>query len=445
MSKKQRSEAEQDWLDDHDDDGRFYAGEQADAMKHHLAETYSAQGEREGEMTSEGNLSLAPLALPDELRKSQHGKVGAFADAFNVYCIPMDRTLKAVGRVQDLVSSGAPQVPHELDGAQRKAFHLLDDHKDQEAKEDYKEWRDARKRSASSLHEALGVQSALHDAHKRWNKARLILERRAKEKMLHAAEDKRDRLQAVIDLATGVVDVVRKTAEVATGVAEADGAWAATKAASGGLPDEFSLEAIVGDVVFRMGDGVAIQNTIDHLEREIVALGIDSEGLEIAAAGDAVKAIGEQELAASLRLRDDTRSMREGAKLFADQAGASNDMPMATLVAEAYQELRLFGDEAHAQAKHLKPYLKAVGKALSENEAQIRSDAARGRDPDIDAPRVNSAPSELFIAFTSVRRYNLLMGEQLPDWRHKEELWTAFFEANYGNDKKGRKEALKKE
>jgi hypothetical protein len=83
-----------------------------------------------------------PLHVSKEMMRFEGGKLGDFVGAFNEFTDYLGEVLHAIGRLQDLLSAGAPETPLDMTAAQERALRPTDNTRETaEKKAAYREWR----------------------------------------------------------------------------------------------------------------------------------------------------------------------------------------------------------------------------------------------------------------------------------------------------------------
>jgi len=130
--------------------------------------------------------------------------------------------------------------------------------------------------------------------------------------------------------------------------------------------------------------------------------------------------------------------------MMASTTGESEEgqnLRVVTLMAEAYQELRMFGEAAHKEAKNAKPLMGAVLGAVDKYRSQImryqRAEQKEKVSPDYDNgpdPVLNDKESQDAAAVNTAGRalsgYEKLLDKELGEWKSKEKAWSGFFAKN---------------
>lgn len=95
----------------------------------------------------------SPISVSKEMTRFEAGKLGAFVTEYNDFTHYFGEVLYAIGRLRDLLSSGAPETPEQLTVAQKRALRPSDNTKETEAKKSsYRAWRKEQAKYATSTH-----------------------------------------------------------------------------------------------------------------------------------------------------------------------------------------------------------------------------------------------------------------------------------------------------
>lgn len=121
--------------------GKYTAAEKERAAKHPagLILTASVVGRMEQRLTMRAPYSLS---VDKEWIRFGSGRLGEFVDDYNDFTYYFGEVLTGIGRLQDLLSAGAPEIPDFMTSRQKQALRpTTDKPEDAEKKTLYRDWR----------------------------------------------------------------------------------------------------------------------------------------------------------------------------------------------------------------------------------------------------------------------------------------------------------------
>ena len=121
--------------------GQYSPQEKKYAAQHRagLVLTTSVIGKQEQKVSSH---APAPIFVSKELMRFEAGRLGEFVSDYNDFTQYFDEVLHAIGRLRDLLSTGAPEAPTEMTPAQRRALRPTDNTQPSLLKKEvYQRWR----------------------------------------------------------------------------------------------------------------------------------------------------------------------------------------------------------------------------------------------------------------------------------------------------------------
>jgi hypothetical protein len=131
--------------------GKYSAQEKRHAVEHPagLILTASVEGRFEHRLAGR---EPTPLHVSKELMRFEGGRLGDFVRDFNEFSDYLGEVLRAIGRLQDLLSAGAPEMPLDMTPSQKRALRPTDNTRETAPKKDaYREWRDHQARYARNV------------------------------------------------------------------------------------------------------------------------------------------------------------------------------------------------------------------------------------------------------------------------------------------------------
>ncbi|MFG1934406.1 M15 family metallopeptidase [Mycobacterium sp. NPDC048908] len=137
------------------DGGKYTPNEKARAAKHPagLILTASVIGRLEQRLTGR---APAPLSASREWTRFGSGRLGEFVADYNDFTFYFGEVLAAIGRLQDLLSAGAPEIPDFMTSRQKHALRPTTDRpEDTDKKILYRQWRDEQAKYANAERGAL--------------------------------------------------------------------------------------------------------------------------------------------------------------------------------------------------------------------------------------------------------------------------------------------------
>jgi 3',5'-cyclic AMP phosphodiesterase CpdA len=91
------------------------------------------------------------VVISKEMTRFEGNRLGEFVENFNEFTHYFDEVLRAIGRLRDLLSAGAPEAPTDMTPAQKFALRPTDDRQiTGEKKRAYRDWREAQARYAAA-------------------------------------------------------------------------------------------------------------------------------------------------------------------------------------------------------------------------------------------------------------------------------------------------------
>jgi hypothetical protein len=130
--------------------GLYTPGEKAFAARNRrgLILTSSVVGKQEEKLASRAPWTIQ---LSREMSEFEDGALGEFAENYNEFADYFEEVLRAIGRLRDLLSAGAPETPTDMTPKQKFALRPTDDTEPAlEKKQKYTAWRDAQAQYAAT-------------------------------------------------------------------------------------------------------------------------------------------------------------------------------------------------------------------------------------------------------------------------------------------------------
>jgi hypothetical protein len=445
-----------------------------------LAYHPAAAGARESNLSYEASAALPSVKLYDTTRAEGGAKIKAFESAYNMFRLPMQMTMDSLGRVQDLLTAGAPQTPSEMSKAEKGVFHKLGHGKsDSEAKSVYGQWADHTSGLDQSMDHYMGVYQQLQGAAAQWRGMKEIIVRKQAQAQLHQKTEKLEKLEAPAKTIAMVVEVFESAAThyealapKPEAAAEAVGAEEAKEIAEqpGGLPTDLDTDAhtkaqrglkvgtrvkelgehsaggaltLEGVIEWAMGDSdeiAGLKSQCAALRGQIEAANERAEDFQIDAAIQTLSGITRENRTAALGVATERTKARQSAEVFAGVMGGENvDARLVTLCAEAYQELRIFADHARetypAVAENLPAVMAYVSQTGHANDIIMTRQHRRAADEAGEpAAFLDNDYESLLEAAKSAKTFGALMASEYAKWVQRANLWEASFTVESGGN-----------
>ena len=442
-------------------------------MRTGLATKPAGSGGREMDLAHEGRASLSEMSLYDDTRAEGGAGVKQFERAYAVFRLPMQLTLESLGRVQDLLTAGAPQSPAEMSKADQAVFRKLTTNaRDSERKGNFKDWADDTSDLNKQTDAYLGVYQRLQGALLQWRGMKELMVRKQKKAELSRDTAKLTKLEAPAKMIVAVIgavqggisayeafrpgpvamtepdmDVMKVEAEHDTdlrtgsqkGASKGSSVYGTAKKGAGVVAGAAGI-TLEGVIQWAMGDSdeiAGLKASIERLKGDIEAAGERAEDFQINAASATLEGTNKESRAAAIGVDTQRVKSRESAEIFAGVMGGSSiDARLLALCAEAYQELRIFGEkalESYAAVGATIPAVKAlVGQSGKQFEIKHTRDMRRAAEEKGEMQIFDNDYESLQNAAGTAHTYGLLLKRELPEWTKRANLWAAFFGGRTG-------------
>lgn len=468
----ERQAAKEEWLFEHKDVDWGATEKEKKPMRTGLAYQPTRAGGRELALGHEGRAALSELSLFDPTRAEGGARVKEFERAYAVFRLPMQMTLDGLGRVQDLLTAGAPQTPREMSKAQKGVFHRLGrGGRDSARKDVFGRWADRTSDLNKAMDNYMGVYQRLQGALLQWRsmKERILIKQ--KKAQLKQDTTKLAKLEAPAKTIVAVIgafqgglsayesfkpeavaptepdmDVARAEVEsdidfrtgAQKGVSRAGQVKGLAQKGAGAVGGAvgISMESVIQ---WAMGDSdeiAGLKASIDRLKQEIEAADERAEDFAIDAAATSLQGTSKESRAAALGVSTERTKSREAAEIFAGVMGdKSVDARLLTLCAEAYQELRMFGEKALEAYGPVAATLPAVKRLVSQPGHQYEIQLTRQqRRADMESLMAGGSGGfaysdyeALMDAAGTAQTYGALLQKEYPKWAQRALQWEAFF------------------
>jgi hypothetical protein len=103
--------------------------------------TASVVGKYENELSGRAPM---PITVSKQWMRFEGGRLGQFVSSYNDFTSYLGEVLQSIGRLRDLLSAGAPEIPDEMTANQKRALRPTDDTQSSVVKKEaYRDWREA--------------------------------------------------------------------------------------------------------------------------------------------------------------------------------------------------------------------------------------------------------------------------------------------------------------
>jgi Domain of unknown function (DUF4157) len=403
----------------HDDRAQMHGKNQKDT----LLKDARSSGAREGSMASEGISLFQDIQIPNakDLYPGERDKIATAVELWNVFRIPMGLTLKSLGRVQDLLTAGAPQTPAAMPKPQQEKLG----HVNKETEDAFDGLSDKVTNLDSAMAGYMGLLTELEGARKEFESTQQILLGRKKKAEQNQTKEELRKLEEPYDTLVKIIDTIdsaRGVAKTLIGGGELELMKEGGEKAAGLLPSKKEIFMLLGGDAKKAG---SLRQQIEKLEHQIAVAGLNAENLHINAAKDQLSGVTEQSLSAALNVGAATSQSRQAAMKFGSRVGGGDPSKLAALVSEAYQELRIFGNAANEKLGPLAPKIGVLWNVLSEHHGRIEMDHQHPASEFMD--RGYSDFDDLIELRQKTIQYGALLEQYLPEWTQHANTWRSFF------------------
>ena len=468
-----RAAAEEEWKFNHDDVDWGATESEKKGTRSGLAFKPDRSGGREMALAHEGRSTLSEMSLYDTTRAEGGAKIKQFERSYAVFRLPMQMTLESLGRVQDLLTAGAPQTPDEMSKADKAVFRKLGTSaRDSERKGNFKDWASDMSDLNKQMDTYLGVYQRLQGALLQWRGMKELIVRKQKKAELQRDSAKLGKLEAPAKLIIAVIGAVqggisayesfRPSPVAATepdmdlaklevdndpdirtgsqkGVSKGSAGYGTAKKGADVVSGATGI-TLEGVLQWAMGDSdeiAGLKASIERLKADIEAAGERAEEFQIDAAAVSLEGTDKEARAAAIGVGTARVEARQAAEIFAGVMGGSSiDARLLALCAEAYQELRMFGEKALETYQPVAATLPAVKALISQPGKQFEiehtRDMRRAAEERGDLQIYDNDYESLMDAAGTARTYGLLLRRELPEWTKRADAWSAFFRGRTG-------------
>jgi hypothetical protein len=364
--------------------------------------------EKQGKAAASGLMPLAVGNGPLRHAAEDGTPLVNYQSDYNEYLFPLKATLRSMGRLEDLAQTGAPLDPAL---APKRAPLSLDDQKDAGAENAYNDWSRAQtglslsveSHTASDM-KVLAALSGFRAGQAKLQRMKAQVEKGEAEEKKHKIDETVETLVKIVEVSEKAVSATVKIQSLLSSVADPEDvdpdmvgknekeqhdidrkvkAGARSKSVEQKIADKavvlgeklhVSAEKAEG---WLKGAGFGLKDLFivatgnaqayDDLTRQIAKLNAQIENLQIEAEMAEIKQAQQALDAFSMELSVNAHTVsagvtqaRRGAQNFGQSLGGGVETQMMMYVAEAYEELKLFGDEAARDRAKLDPKVERI-------------------------------------------------------------------------------------
>lgn len=418
-----------------------------------LAKYAGYHGAYEIAAAERGQALFTPLQISNNTSRQIPGYT-AFAEQYELYKVPAHHATLGLGRVNDLHQSGAPRTPAEIPAKTMQYFKKVDNEspsndeklksqganqwieQQDELHSTFDGYMDARHQLTGAMAEWRSVQAGLREAKLSAEKDSKSAEAKeideAAETLVKITEFSAEALTITVGLEAEITEGVEETY---TSTAEAEGKEVVQTAE---VKRKYKYEKMVevakkaetpGKIglkeLFMIGMGNyekynKLQKDIELLNQQVQKAGVAKVQNHIDAAqknldGFKIEVRGRQRAFEGKRM-----DSRNAAQAFGQAMNGREKTILVSMIAEAYQELDLFGARAVEEGKILKPKVQRVYNYLEDNVEKYKVD----REEDFneyaaDYQTVGGAVVD------AIKSRELFETEQ-PKWHQAANAWRHF-------------------
>jgi hypothetical protein len=452
-----RAQAGYQWLVE-DNDPPETAGEKKEQARQRkkLVSKAEAVGDWERGLTEQGAEMLPGLHLPDQLVHHGGAPLFRYQSESNAFNGSMRLAMNSLGRAKDLAAAGAPAEPEAVSAKlakkmKAKAGTLA-------ASAAFDDWSSEHGELEETFDASLAEKAQLQGAIEKLLSARTYLAERRKqaEKEHHTAE--KLKIDATVDTAMEILGITMQVYSLAYGgtkmklpglseelmkdptrdpgkvsealkpptqlkgsvkeFAKAKGKEAASKA--------FDLKAMVRFALGEEGKYDELVRKIAKIEEQLADLKYERENLLIQGATSELMAWKLQVAVSERAVLGKKTTSRRAAHTFARALGGGQDVTLITHMAEAYQQLSLFGGRA---ARHIDAVAGTAPKVLNwVHRMYSYVDMREGDANDVALQRLGSDAESL------IPRVQGFVQSAEPEWQRVAGAWRGFIKEIAGRD-----------
>lgn len=408
-------------------------------------------GAYEVEAAKRGKALFTPLHISDNTAKQVPG-YQAFSEQYELYKVPAHHASTALGRVNDLHASGAPRTPADIPAKTMKHFQKVDNvgtsTNEKLKAQSANQWIEQQDELHSTFDGYMAGREAMSGAMSEWRSVQELLRQRRLTAQKNGAQGEKDKIDRAADT---LVEITKVSAEAFTmmtaleaefmeGVSETytataeieEGKVIQTAEVGRKLQYEKALEVAKkagGQIglkelfIIGMGDYKKyqeLQRKIADLNNQIAESHWAEEQHHIAAAEQKLGNV-KLEIKGRQRAFEGKRGdARNAAQAFGQATNGKEASIMVCMMAEAYQELDLFGSRAKEEADQLKPRLQPVWNWLNDHVEKYKIERRDDFSDYAEDYRTLGGA-----AVDSIKSRELLHTEE-PKWHGAAKAWKHF-------------------
>ena len=411
-----------------------------------LASQADYHGANEVAAAQRGQALFTPLDITSSTKREIPGYT-AFAEQYELYKVPAHHATNALGRVNDLRQSGAPRTPAEIPAKTMQNFKKIDNVSSSNDEKSKAQSANAWIKDQDDLHTSfdgyMDSRRALIAADAEWRSVQSLLRER---KLKAESASKSAEAKEIDEMAETLVKITEYSAEALTitvgleaeiteGVEETyspageEGAEVNRKYKYEKAVELASKAAEKGKVglkeLFMIGMGSyekyeKLVAEVDNLNKLAAKAEYAKEQHHIDAAWKAMNNVNIEIKGKQRSFEANRQESRYGAQAFGQAMNGRERTIMVAMMAEAYQELDLFGTSALDESKLLEKKRRPVLNWLNDNAEKYKVDREEDfNDYAQDYRRVGEAVND------SINSEDLLKTEQ-PKWHEAATAWAHF-------------------
>ena len=410
-------------------------------------------GAHEKQDISNGGALLQPLDLKSGKIHRATG-LSAFREQYEIYKIPVHQSQRALGRVNDLRDAGAPRTPAEIDAKTAGKFRELSTtgSADGGAQTSADQWIEQQAEMEADFNAYMTAREAVQGVTDQFRATLEILNRRGLEAKKAGLQGEKDKIDQMAKTCTQIVQTAIMAGNYMSAI---ESGFLASSAAgddytetvvkdpetgkeemghkvsrTGAASKAFSLaKQAAGQLtlenIFIALDGSSAKyqkliKDIAELETKIAESELKGENFQISGARKNLENVKISVKDKKGAFNDRRQLSRDAAQTFGQNMKGGKSTVAVALMAEAYQELDMFGSRALEEAHQLHRPAKQVITWLANHEDMVKAHRLDEYDDFAD-----DAEKVLHAAVDTERAYPTLKAE-VPVWQQTATTWKHF-------------------
>jgi hypothetical protein len=400
-----------------------------------------------------GGALLSPLDLKSSKIHRASG-LSAFREQYEIYKLPVHHSQRALGRVNDLRDGGAPRTPAEIDPKTAGKFRELStvDAADAGAQNSANQWIEQQAEMEADFNAYMTAREAVQGVTDQFRATMEILHRRRLQAEKAGKQGEKDKIDQMAKTCTQIVQTAIMAGNFMTAL---EGGFLASSAAG----DDYTETVVrnpdtgkdeIGHKVTRTGaaqkayslakqaagqltlenifialDGSSAKyqqliKDIAELETKIAESDLKGENFQISGARKNLENVKISVKDKKGAFSDRRQLSRDAAQTFGQNMKGGKSTIAVALMAEAYQELDMFGGRALEEAHQLHKPAKQVITWLANHSEMVKAHRLNEYDDFAD-----DAEKVLHAAVDTERTYPTLKTE-VPIWQQTATSWKHF-------------------